>query len=154
MRSAASVMRRGTASWPMPLVGALSLAGIGVALYLTQLHYDGSDALCTGVGSCAKVNESAYATIGPVPVALLGLGAYATLLLLAVVTQARPANAAVASLGAFGTGLAGFAYSGYLTYVELFIIDAICPWCVVSAVLMGAIVIAAAIEVSRPPPNG
>ncbi|HWO93803.1 MAG TPA: vitamin K epoxide reductase family protein, partial [Dehalococcoidia bacterium] len=121
-------------------------------LYLTQLHYEGSEALCRGVGSCAEVNDSEYATVGPLPVALLGFTAYATMLAIAVAAHLRPAGAPVFALAAFGIALTGAGYSGYLTYVELFVIEAICPWCVVSAVVMTAL-LATTIRPALAPPG-
>ncbi len=131
----------------------LGLAGVGVAAYLTQLHYDGSDALCAGVGECAEVNDSAYATIGPLPVALLGLGAYLAVLAMVAAARLRPGQAATSVMAVFGVALASVLYSGYLTYVEMYVIDAICPWCVVSASLFTAILLLAAREVFAPRPG-
>ncbi len=129
---------------------SLSAAGIGVALYLTTLHYGGGDALCTGVGDCEAVNQSAYATLGPIPVAMLGCGAYVSMLAAVVAVWMRPALAGFATLAVFGVALVGALYSAYLTYVEIFVIDAVCPWCVTSAVLMAAILLLATREALFP----
>jgi uncharacterized membrane protein len=110
---------------------AVVLAGIGVATYLTYVHYAGLQPFCAG-GShgCERVQSSSYARVGGVPVALLGLAGYLAIAaaLLAPGERARLAAAALA--------VSGFGFSAYLTYLELFVIDAICQWCVASAVLL------------------
>jgi uncharacterized membrane protein len=110
---------------------AVVLAGIGVASYLTYVHYAGLQPFCAGGGhGCERVQSSSYARLGGIPVALLGLGGYLAIAaaLLAPGERARLAAAALA--------VSGFGFSAYLTYLELFVIDAICQWCVASAVLL------------------
>ena len=110
---------------------AVVLAGVGVASYLTYVHYAGLQPFCAGGGhGCERVQSSSYARLGGIPVALLGLGGYLAIAaaLLAPGERARLAAAALA--------VTGFGFSAYLTYLELFVIDAICQWCVASAVLL------------------
>jgi uncharacterized membrane protein len=110
---------------------ALSLVGIAVAGYLTWIHYAGLDPVCVGGGGgCERVQTSPWAELAGVPVALLGLLAYATIL----ASLALPEQTG-RSLAAF-VSLVGFGFSAWLTYVELVEIDAVCQWCVVSAILM------------------
>jgi uncharacterized membrane protein len=114
----------------------LSVIGAGIAGYLTYTHYDESALVCT-VGSCETVQQSDYATLGPIPVAILGLGMYLALGGLAV---ARYLGRGVLALDqstmlAWAIALAGVAYAVYLTYVEIWVIDAICQWCVASAIV-------------------
>lgn len=121
---------------PLALIG-LSLAGALVSGYLTWLHLTGNTALCTGLGGCEIVQHSTYAWAGPVPVALLGLGAYLLLLLLAL--WGWRGGPEWIGLAIFGVAVAGVAYTAYLTYIELFVLGAICPWCVTSAVIIVAL---------------
>ncbi len=110
------------------------LAGVGLAVagYLTYVHYSGIAPICAGDGGgCERVQASRWAKLGGVPVALLGLAGYVLIL------AATLARGETARLAAAGLSLAGAGFSAYLTYLELFEIDAICQWCVVSAVLMG-----------------
>jgi uncharacterized membrane protein len=110
---------------------AVVLAGVGVAGYLTYIHYAGLQPVCAGGGhGCERVQSSSYARLGGIPVALLGLGGYLAIAvaLLAPGERARLAAAALA--------VSGLGFSAYLTYLELFVIDAICQWCVASAVLL------------------
>jgi uncharacterized membrane protein len=115
----------------------LSFLGMLVAGYLTWLHWSGSRALCAGVGDCETVQNSPYAEVAGIPVALLGLGMYAALFGLALYRRrAHPEVLPALGLAIFGISLAGVLYSAYLTYIELAVIHAICPWCVTSAVLI------------------
>ncbi|MDQ7030847.1 MAG: vitamin K epoxide reductase family protein [Ardenticatenia bacterium] len=116
-----------------------SMAGIGllVALYLTWLKLADASALCAGIGDCETVQNSAYSEIAGIPVALLGAGMYAgVLLFLGIRHAAHPSWAALALGAQVALVTAGLLFSAYLTYVELFVIYAICPWCVVSALLV------------------
>jgi uncharacterized membrane protein len=109
----------------------LTLAGIGVAAYLTYVHYAGLQPFCAG-GShgCERVQSSSYASVGGLPVALLGLAGYVAIAA-ALVAPGESARVAATALA-----VTGFGFSAYLTYLELFVIDAICQWCVASAVIL------------------
>lgn len=114
-------------------VGALAIAGLGVGVagYLTYVHYGGLQPFCAGGGhGCERVQSSSYASLAGIPVAVLGLAGYVaiTIALLAPGERARLVAAALA--------VSGFGFSAYLTYLELFVIHAICQWCVASAGLL------------------
>lgn len=118
------------------LVALLALAGVFLATYLTlyKLGYIGE--LSCSVGSCETVQTSQWATFLGLPVAAWGIGFYVTVFALALAGSMGPLS------GANWVGWAllvvtgwGVIFSGWLTYLELFVIDAICQWCVVSAVL-------------------
>jgi uncharacterized membrane protein len=112
-------------------IGVLILAGIGVSGYLTIVHYADIDPVCAGgSGGCHTVQASDYADLAGVPVALLGLIGYVGLAATLFV-PGEPGRTA-----GMGLAIAGAGFSLYLTYLELFVIDAICQWCVASAVLM------------------
>lgn len=112
-------------------IAAVALLGVGIATYLTVVHYTHATVVCvTGGGGCETVQQSAYADVGGIPVALLGLGGY----LLIFAANLVPGDAG--RVGGFCLALTGVAFSAYLTYLELFVINAICQWCVGSAVVM------------------
>ena len=113
----------------------LAALGLGVAGYLTYVHYAGLTPVCNIAHGCAKVQSSQYAELGGAPVALLGLFGYAGILA-ALLAPGEAARMAAALMG-----LVGFGFSAYLTYRELFTIDAICQWCVASAILMTGLAI-------------
>jgi uncharacterized membrane protein len=123
-------------------LAAIGLAVLGgaVAAYLTYVHYAGLSPVCGLGGNCEKVQTSEWAKLAGVPVAVLGLAGY-LLILAALVARTESALMAAALLS-----LAGFGFSAYLTYRELFSIRAICPWCVTSAILLTLL---AAITVTR-----
>ena len=108
----------------------LALVGLGIASYLTYVHYEDIHPVCGLGGDCVKVQTSEWSKLAGIPVAVLGLVAYATIL----VSLFVPGEQALIA-GAL-TALVGFGFSAYLTYRELFTIDAICQWCVASAVVM------------------
>ena len=109
---------------------AVAALGLAVATYLTVIHYTGADAACFIAHGCTIVQRSQYATLAGVPVAVLGLVGYVVILAAQVADTewTRTAGAAVAITGA--------GVSGWLTYVEVEKLDAICAWCVTSAVCM------------------
>ena len=123
--------------WLGLAIPLLSVLGMLISAYLTWVHWGGSKALCSGIGDCETVNNSAYAVVAGVPVALLGFGMYLALFGLWVYgRRASPETASTLALAVFGISLAGVLYSAYLTYIELAVIHAVCPWCVTSAVLI------------------
>jgi uncharacterized membrane protein len=112
------------------LVG-LALAGFLISAYLTWTYLNGAVPVCVGgSGGCETVQTSRYSEILGIPVAALGLFAYAAMLVCAIL---RGEKAAVS--GVF-VALVGVLFSAYLSYLELFVLRAICQWCVASAVLV------------------
>jgi uncharacterized membrane protein len=109
---------------------AVATVGLGIAAYLTIVHYAGSSPVCAIAHGCATVQKSSYAEVAGVPVALLGLLGYAAILL-SLLRDDELGRTVTALLT-----LAGFAFSAWLTYVEIARLDAICIWCVGSAVCM------------------
>ena len=113
------------------LAALVALAGIAVAGYLTWTHFQEGALICpTGGGGCEVVQESEYATIAGIPVALLGLVTYGVVLAL-VLWDAPEARLAAAALS-----MTAVLFSGYLLAVQLFVVDAVCVWCLVNDVLI------------------
>lgn len=109
----------------------LATVGLGVASYLTYVHYSGTPPACTAGGSCLKVQTSVYSKLAGIPVALMGLIGYVAILASLLARENETTRFATLALT-----LAGFGFSAYLTYRELFSIHAICEWCASSAVIM------------------
>jgi uncharacterized membrane protein len=125
-------------------LGLLALVGLGIATYLTIVHYQGDDPVClVGGKGCAAVQDSEYATLLGVPVPVIGIAGY-----LSVLIAAALPNDPGRFLGVFA-GLVGAGFSIYLTYLELFEIEAICNWCIVSAVVMCLVLTIAVIRALR-----
>lgn len=105
--------------------------GIGVAVYIAIADSGGGSPVCLAGGSgCQTVAESSYSHLFGVNIAAFGIAGYVLLL------AASLLRGDAARMGGFGLALIGFGYSVYLTWLELFKIEAICQWCVASAVLM------------------
>jgi len=117
----------------------LATVGLGVASYLTYVHYSGAPPVCTAGGSCLKVQTSIYSKLAGVPVALMGLIGYVAI----VVSLLAPENETT-RFATLAFTIAGFGFSAYLTYRELFSIHAVCEWCASSAVIMTILMLLAA----------
>lgn len=121
-------------------LAVVSLLGLALAIYLTAVRVGGGDLACVVGGGCDVVQNSEYATLVGIPVPVLGILGYAGFLLAAALPG--PLGRA---LGLFN-GLVALAFSGWLTYVEAFILEAWCAWCVTSAIL---VTIATALTIAR-----
>jgi uncharacterized membrane protein len=108
----------------------LSLVGIGLASYLTYIHYSGTQVVCTS-DACQLVQTSVYSKLAGIPVALLGLIGYIGIFVSAVLPEREETRLATLGLTAIG-----FGFSAYLTGRELFSLHQICEWCVSSASIM------------------
>jgi uncharacterized membrane protein len=119
----------------------LAVVGIVAAGFLTSFHVNtgAADAFCTAASGCGTVKDSPYSEVWGVPIAVLGLAVYMVLALLAILAIRGFAVREWVPLAAFGLALNGTIYSAYLTYLELYVIHAVCPWCVASAVVLGAL---------------
>jgi uncharacterized membrane protein len=127
---------------------ALSAAGVLIAGYLTYVHYAELDPVCVGGGGgCERVQASEYSELAGIPVAVIGLVGYVAV---AIASFGRSERALLA---ASVLALTGAGFSLYLTYLELFVIDAICQWCVVSLVVMCALAAVAVIRLLRSAPD-
>jgi uncharacterized membrane protein len=110
--------------------GAVALAGIAVAGYLTWAHLADESVVCVAGGGCETVQESEYAEVAGIPVALLGLVAYS------VVAGLIWWDAPSARLGAATISFVGLLFSMYLLVVQLFVIEAVCVWCLANDVVI------------------
>jgi uncharacterized membrane protein len=129
------------------LIAALSLIGLFVAMYLWLYKLGIVGTLSCKIGSCEKVNTSPWAVLFGVPVAFWGVlyyvGLFTTALLSTTERFADDRRAAVALVVLTGWGVL---FSGYLTFLELAVIHAICQWCVVSAILVVLMFVIALME--------
>jgi len=110
----------------------LTVIGLGVASYLTYVHYSGATPICSIKGNpCSQVQKSQYSHLAGVPVALIGLIGYVAILGSLLAPEGERARFVTTTLI-----LGGFGFSAYLTYREVFTLHKICEWCVSSAVIM------------------
>lgn len=121
-------------AWLIPLLIAL---GMGVAAYLSYVETQAVEAICGPVGDCNAVQQSPYAKLfGLLPVGVFGLLGYLGLLATWLIRRSLPAFEKPAALAFWGMALFGVVFSIYLTWLEIFVIQAICLWCLTSAILM------------------
>lgn len=120
-------------------VGALALAGLGIAGYLTYTRYSGARIVCA-TGGCETVQRSSYSTVAGVPVAVLGLAGYAFVFLTALGTS-EPVRVAGAT-----AALVGVLFAAWLVYAQLALIHAVCQWCVASDVVLALLAVAAVLR--------
>lgn len=118
----------------------VSLIGLADAIYLTVEHVTGQSVRCTIVAGCSEVLSSQYAVVAGVPLAAVGAAAYFTVFSLAI-------------LAAFGYRFAGtlltlvvllmFLFSLWLIYLQAFVIQAFCQFCLLSAAVTTALTVIA-----------
>lgn len=128
----------------------LGLLGLGVATYIAIVESSGGSPVCVaGSTGCSTVAESDYAELLGINVAFIGVVGYLSILAATLIGSdlGRAAGFLFATIG--------FGFSLYLTYLELFVIDAICQWCVASAVLMTGLFVVSVLRafgyVGQPP---
>jgi uncharacterized membrane protein len=131
--------------------GSLALAVVGAidSAYLTWVKLAGLTPFCGSSHACDTVNTSIYSEFAGIPIAVLGLGAYLLLAGLLLLEDRLPVVSAWGPVTVFGLALTGSLYSVYLTYVELYILHAVCPYCVVSAVCIVGILVLAILRLVR-----
>ncbi|PKN98209.1 MAG: vitamin K epoxide reductase [Chloroflexi bacterium HGW-Chloroflexi-4] len=127
-----------------------SIIGFVDSAYLTIIKLTNSPIYCTpGLGDCESVQNSQWATIWGIPIALLGALAFLVLILCFVFEKRISILRNYIDYMIFGISFFGFIYSLYLTYLELFVIHAICQWCVLSAICMTIVFITTIIRLKE-----
>ncbi len=117
-------------------IAGLALLGLAISVYLTYVHYAGIEPVCSGISDCERVQTSDSAELVGIPVAVLGIAGY-----LAILVSLRTRVEVTALLSYLA-----LAFSAYLTWAELFKIDAICQWCVGSALITLVIAVLATVR--------
>jgi uncharacterized membrane protein len=122
-------------------IPVLSVLGLGVALYLSYIETTNTAAICGPVGDCNAVQASPFAMLfGILPVGVLGAVGYIGILVAWFLGRRSDGNLGrLAPLLLFGMALFGVLFTIYLTYLELFVILAVCIWCLTSAVIMALV---------------
>lgn len=131
-------------AWQRWAIPALVVVGLGISGYLSYIETTHTLAICGPVGNCNLVQTSPYARLAGVPVAVLGFLAYLAMgVLWALAEFGAGWPAELAPLGLLGLATFGTAFSAYLTFLEPFVIKAVCMWCVTSAVTITLILLLA-----------
>jgi uncharacterized membrane protein len=141
----ALVLRGRLTAAPSALVIGLAAVGIAVSAYLGSVETRGTEAVCGPVGDCNAVQQSEYATLFGIPIGVIGLVAYTTILVAWVVARVSEGRrSASATLLVAAIALGGTVFSIYLTFLEPFVIGATCAWCLTSALAIGGLLWATA----------
>jgi uncharacterized membrane protein len=127
----------------------LACLGILDASYLLIYKMTSNNAMCLGNGGCHDVNFSPYSQIAGIPVSLFGLGAYLALAVIPLLEGRLRIVKDNGPLTIFGISLAGTAFTGYLTWIELYVIHRLCPFCVASAIIITLIFILAVVRLVK-----
>lgn len=128
----------------------LSVIGLVDAIYLYIIKISNNKNLCLqGIGDCWSVNISRFSEVGGIPISLFGAAAFLAII---VLIWLEGKNQFIDQYGPtliFGITLFGTIYSIYLTYVEIYILRAICPFCVISAVMMVSLFVIAVTRIIK-----
>jgi uncharacterized membrane protein/thiol-disulfide isomerase/thioredoxin len=139
-------------SWAVPI---LAVVGLGVSLYLAYVEIGHVEAVCGPVGECNIVQTSQYASILGIPVAVLGVLNYVAILALwAVQSLSTGRWADLAGRALIVLTIIGVLFSVYLTLLELFVIRAVCAWCLSSAVITTLIMLLVLLPVTQTSTSG
>lgn len=144
-------------SWPINRIGTwtipgLTLLGLGVAAYLAYVEISHVEAICGPIGACNVVQSSPYARILGIPIAVLGVLFYVLIGVLWMGQKRLPGRwAGLVEVELLGLSIAGLLFSIYLTWLELFVIQAVCAWCLSSAVITTALLLPIVMPVTRRP---
>jgi uncharacterized membrane protein len=124
--------------WLDIAIPILSVIGLGVSIYLTYVEIYHTRALCGPVGDCNAVQSSPYAKLfGVLPIGVVGAIGYIAILFTWLWRRFRTDSLSrISGLIMYGMALFGTLFSIYLTYLELFVIHAVCIWCLSSAVII------------------
>lgn len=132
----------------------LSILGVLDSIYMTIYKLTSNNAMCLGSGDCSTVNASPYSEVYGVPVAFVGVLGYSAILgLLLLINRADFFSDQNSTLVIFGLTVTGFAFTLYLVYLEIFVIKALCPFCIISQITMTILFIITIIRLVRQPVN-
>jgi uncharacterized membrane protein len=123
----------------------LSLAGLFISAYLYLYTLGRIGSLACGTGGCETVQLSSWSRFAGIEVSLIGLLGYAALLVLSLLSLQLPDRAWPLRIQVWAA-LVGVGFTLYLTYLELFVIHAICRWCVGSGVIIASIFVISCLE--------
>lgn len=122
-------------SWTFTLI--VSVLGLFDSIYLLIIKISQNPLLCIqGIGDCWSVNTSKYSEVYGIPVSIFGILGYLLITLLILIIRYNTALEKTASYLFFALTCFGFLYSIYLTYIEIFVLKALCPFCILSATIM------------------
>ena len=138
----------------------ITIIGLAVSIYMTVFKLTGNEKMCVGSGGCTTVNNSPYSEVYGIPVAVFGVGGYLAILAVLLLEKENgkflKQNATKfleqnATLITFGLTLIGFLFTLYLVYLEIFVIKALCPFCLTSQIAMTILFILSVVRLVQQP---
>ncbi len=129
----------------------LSVLGSLVSIYMTIYKLTENNSMCLGSGDCSTVNASPYSQVYGIPVAFVGVLGYLSILALLLLENRYRFLQENGTLAIFGLALVGFIFTLYLVYLELYVIEAICPFCVTSQITMTILFALSVVRLVRQP---
>lgn len=117
--------------WLLILFAAIAFIGFADAVYLTALHFLGQTPNCSILAGCEEVTSSRYATVGIIPISLFGALYYLMVFLFSLFAIDGGRRGALVAAIVFTWG--GFAVTLVLVFLQIFVIQALCLYCMVSA---------------------
>jgi uncharacterized membrane protein len=131
-----------------------AVIGVLISIYMTIYKLTDNERMCIGNGGCSTVNASAYSSIYGIPVAVFGiLGYLAILVALTLEVKGGKFLRQNATLATFGMALIGFLFSFYLLYLEIYVIKALCPFCISSQIAISILFILSVVRLIKQPLN-
>jgi len=130
---------------------ALSILGLLVAIYMTIFKLTNNEKMCIGSGGCTIVNSSGYSEIRGIPVAVVGVLGYLSILAVFYLERRPGFFQTNGTMIQFTITLTGFLFTVWLVFVEVALIKAYCPFCITSQVAMTIIFILTVIRVIKQP---
>jgi uncharacterized membrane protein len=130
-----------------------AVIGLLVSIYMTIYKITDNNTMCLGNGGCSAINTSKYSVVYGIPVAAIGIVGYLAIVVTHLLENRSDFFEDNATLLVFGMSLTGFLFATYLTYLEFFIIKAVCPFCVTSQIAITAVFIVSIIRLVREPAN-
>ena len=132
----------------------LTVLGLLVSIYMTIFKVTNNESMCIGSGGCSIVNASRYSEVNGIPVAVVGVIGYLSILAIFYLENRAGFFQENGSMLLFGLTLIGFLFTVWLVYVEIALIKAYCPFCITSQIAMTLIFILTVIRVIKQPYSG
>ena len=127
----------------------LAFLGVADSIYLLVLKATQWGVMCGGNHGCITVNNSRYSEIAGIPVSAFGIAGYLAIAGILLLETRLKIAGEQGPLAVFGMSLGGAAFSAYLTYLEFYVIHAVCPFCITSAIIITFIFILAIIRLVK-----
>ncbi len=142
---------KNTDTWLYRISFGLVVLGLAISIYMTIYKLFPDNKMCLGSGGCNVVNASPYSEVNGVPVAVIGIFGYLSLLVVHFFETRSGYFKKNGTLLIFGFALTGFLFTAYLIYVEIVLIQALCPFCVTSQISMTLIFLLSIVRLIRQP---